>query len=186
MIKTFLRVIDINLAHASGMKIGNLIKQKKNNECNYNSFVYKIPCGSCEPIYIDESLPGFYKRMNEHTKTIPIISGQVISWLSLHKNMATFQDEMKPRCHLKRQWNTHAPTYITTGKVTNPRGRFVSVSFFITAAAGYKEEDGAWNNHKKSRKGDLIGEPTWIVYMLPYFLVSHSLWRRQLVGTLRE
>ena len=50
----------------TGKKISDLVKEKKENEKNDNSVVYKIPCSGCDKAYIGETYRGLRVRTREH------------------------------------------------------------------------------------------------------------------------
>ena len=49
-----------------GKRIGELLKQKRKNEKNAESVVYKIPCGGCSRVYYGETGRGLLTRVREH------------------------------------------------------------------------------------------------------------------------
>ena len=56
----------INIATASGTKIGDIVQIKRPKHTMHNSVVYKIPCGGCDTAYYGETGRGLQKRLNEH------------------------------------------------------------------------------------------------------------------------
>ena len=68
-----LKKSNVQLIEKAGLKIGELVKKKKNakkKQENTNSVVYKVPCGGCSKVYIGETYRGFKKRLSEHKADI--------------------------------------------------------------------------------------------------------------------
>ena len=56
----------INIAIASGTKIGDIVLTKRPKHTMERSVVYKIPCGGCDTAYYGETGRGLRTRLNEH------------------------------------------------------------------------------------------------------------------------
>ena len=57
-------------AVTSGQKIGDMIRQKRNEVKPEISVVYRVPCGMCEKAYIGETGRGLNTRLKEHKRDL--------------------------------------------------------------------------------------------------------------------
>ena len=65
-----LRHSGIRVLEKSGVKIGSIVKNKKNTTKNENSMIYKIPCGGCNKSYVGETHRGLKTRISEHRRDL--------------------------------------------------------------------------------------------------------------------
>ena len=63
-----LKQAGIKIVEKSGIKIGDIVKNKERKTNNENSIVYKIPCGGCSKSYIGETYRGLKTRLSEHKR----------------------------------------------------------------------------------------------------------------------
>ena len=71
----------------AGKRLGELLKQKKKNEKNTKSVVYKIPCGGCSRVYYGEIGRGLMTHVREHKADLRYhrpSSGFVVAWQDNH------------------------------------------------------------------------------------------------------
>ena len=61
----------IKIATSSGKKIGDIVRQKRENHHRPLSQVYSIPCGGCDKVYIGETGRGLLEqRIGQHRDSL--------------------------------------------------------------------------------------------------------------------
>ena len=66
VLNRYLQKSGIKTAISSGIKIGEMIKPRKEENINKESIIYSIPCNGCNKVYIGETGRGMTKRLYEH------------------------------------------------------------------------------------------------------------------------
>ena len=107
----------ITTVSTGGRKLGDILKQKKDNEKNENSVVYKVPCGRCPRAYYGETGRGIRTRVREHRAD-----------LRYHRSSSAFVAHAEEEGHLP-DWTGAA---VVGQNLSKTQRRIVEAAFIAT------------------------------------------------------
>ena len=65
-----LETAGVNVAITTGKRVGEILTRRETSNDAISSVAYKVPCGTCDKSYINETGRGIEKRLKEHNRDL--------------------------------------------------------------------------------------------------------------------